>query len=108
MTLRGNFEINRLQIAESVNTEINCMQVKNKVFTGRRSHKKICFEQEPHIKTIFACENFPASLLKKNNVPSVTEISPKSPLLCVNKSPIRYGFRAGAKVILYSVSIALI
>ena len=38
---------------------------------------------------------------------TVTEISPKSPLLCVNKSPIRYGFRAGAKVILYSVNIAL-
>ena len=30
---------------------------------------------------------------------SVTEIAPKSPLLCVNRNPIRYGFRAGAKAI---------
>ena len=28
---------------------------------------------------------------------SVTEIAPKSLFLCVNKSPIRYGFRVGAK-----------
>ena len=36
---------------------------------------------------------------------SVTEIAPKSPLLCVNRSPIRYGFRAGAKDIQYNVNI---
>ena len=34
----------------------------------------------------------------------VTEIALKSPFLCVNKSPIRYGFRAGAKAIRYSVN----
>ena len=28
---------------------------------------------------------------------SVTEIAPKSPLLCVNRSPIWYGFRAGKR-----------
>ena len=28
----------------------------------------------------------------------VTEIAPKSPFLCVNRSLIRYDFRAGAKV----------
>ena len=30
-----------------------------------------------------------------------------SPFLCGNKSPIRYGFRAGARAFLYSVVIAL-
>ena len=38
---------------------------------------------------------------------SVTNIAPKSCFLCVNQSPIRYGFRAGAKAICYSVNIAL-
>ena len=38
---------------------------------------------------------------------TVREISPKSPLLCVNRSSIPYGFLAGAKAILYSVNIAL-
>ena len=38
---------------------------------------------------------------------SVTEIAPKSPFLCVNRSPIQYGFRAGAKAIRYSVNIIL-
>ena len=42
------------------------------------------------------------------NLHSVTEIAPKSRFLCVNRSPIRYGFRAGAKAIQYSVSIALV
>ena len=39
----------------------------------------------------------------------VTEITPKSPFLrvVVNTSPIRYGFRPGAKGIRYSVSINL-
>ena len=32
---------------------------------------------------------------------TVTEIAPKSPFLCVNRSPIRYGFRAGAKAVRY-------
>ena len=36
----------------------------------------------------------------------VTEIVPKAPLLCANRSPIRYGLRAGTKVIRYSVNIA--
>ena len=36
---------------------------------------------------------------------SVTEIEPKSPFLCVNRSSIRYGFRAGAKAIWYCVNI---
>ena len=30
-------------------------------------------------------------------VRSVKEFAPKSPFLCVNRSPIRYGFRVGAK-----------
>ena len=30
---------------------------------------------------------------------AVTETALKSPFLCVNRSPIRYGFRAGAKAI---------
>ena len=38
---------------------------------------------------------------------SVTNIAPKSRFLCVNQSPIRYGFRAGAKAICCSVNIAL-
>ena len=36
----------------------------------------------------------------------LTEIALKSPLLCVNRSPIPYGFSAGAKAIRYSVNIA--
>ena len=39
---------------------------------------------------------------------SVTEIAPKSPFLCVNRSPIRYGFRVGKKATRYSMNIALI
>ena len=35
---------------------------------------------------------------------SVTEIAPKSPLLCVNRSPTRYGFRACANSMRYSVN----
>ena len=37
---------------------------------------------------------------------SVTEIAPKSPFLCVNRSPFRYGFRGDAKAIRYSKNIA--
>ena len=36
---------------------------------------------------------------------SVTEIAPKSLLLCVNRSSIRYDFRAGAKAVQYDVNI---
>ena len=35
------------------------------------------------------------------------EFAPKSPLLCVNRSPIRYGSLSGKKAIRYSVNIAL-
>ena len=38
---------------------------------------------------------------------SVTEIAPKSPFLYVNRSLVRYGFRACAKAIWYIVNIAL-
>ena len=37
---------------------------------------------------------------------SVTEIAPKSPFPYLNRSPSRYGFRAGAKTFPYSVNIA--
>ena len=37
---------------------------------------------------------------------SVTEIVLKSPFLFVNRNPIRYGLRAGTKVIRYSANIA--
>ena len=39
---------------------------------------------------------------------SVTEIAPKTPFLCVNRSPIWYGFRAGTKAIRYSVYLACV
>ena len=35
---------------------------------------------------------------------SVTGLVPKSPFLCVNRSPIQYGFLIGAKAIQYSVN----
>ena len=35
---------------------------------------------------------------------SVTEIAPKSPFLCVNRSPIRYDSRGGAKAIQFGVN----
>ena len=38
----------------------------------------------------------------------VTEIPPKSPFLCVDRSPIPDGFRAGVRAILSRVNIALI
>ena len=38
---------------------------------------------------------------------SVGQIALKSPFLCVNRSSIRYGFRAGAKAIRYGVNITL-
>ena len=37
----------------------------------------------------------------------VTEITPPQPFLYVNRSPIRYDFRGGAKAIRYTVNIAL-
>ena len=37
---------------------------------------------------------------------SVTEIAPTQPFLCMNRSPIRYGFRGGAKAFQYSVNKA--
>ena len=43
---------------------------------------------------------------RRSFAPSVTEIALNSPL-CVNRSPVRYGFRAGAKATRYSVNIAL-
>ena len=36
---------------------------------------------------------------------AITEIAPPQPFLCVNRSPIRYGFRGGAKAIRYSLSL---
>ena len=41
------------------------MQVKNKVFAGRRRHAKKCLQQEPHFKKCLrACENFPPPSLR--------------------------------------------
>ena len=37
----------------------------------------------------------------------VTEITPPQPFFCVNRSPIRYDFRGGAKALRYTVNIAL-
>ena len=39
---------------------------------------------------------------------SVTEIAPNSLVLYVNRSPIRYSFRAGASVIRYGVKITIV
>ena len=39
---------------------------------------------------------------------SVTETAPKSPPSCVNKSSIRYGFRAGERALRYSVVITYV
>ena len=36
---------------------------------------------------------------------SVLETEPKSPFLCMNRNPIWYGFRTGAKAIQYSVNL---
>ena len=37
---------------------------------------------------------------------AVTEIAPKSPFLCMYRSPMRYGFCGGAKAIQYAVNMA--
>ena len=41
------------------------------------------------------------------SAPQSRSIALVSPFSCVNKSPFRYGFRAGARAFLYSVVIAL-
>ena len=38
---------------------------------------------------------------------TLTEIAPKSPFFCVNRNPIRCGFRADSKAIRYSMNKAL-
>ena len=43
----------------------------------------------------------------RRSFPSLPETTLKSPFLCVNKSPFRYGFPAGARPFRYSVVIAL-
>ena len=49
----------------------------------------------------------PLKRLAQCNFDPATEIAPKSPFLWVNRSPIRYDFRAGAKAIRYFVNMAL-
>ena len=39
---------------------------------------------------------------------SVTEIAPPQPFLWVNRSPIRYDYRGGAKAIQYSIGDGLV
>ena len=39
---------------------------------------------------------------------AVTEIARPQPFLCMNGSPIRYGFRGSVKAIRYAVNTALI
>ena len=41
-------------------------------------------------------------------LPSVTEIAPPEPFLCVKRSPIRYDIRGGAKAIRYSMNTSSI
>ena len=46
------------------------------------------------------------SLMIGAQLRSVTEIAPKSLFPYLNRSPSRYGFRAGAKTFRYSVNVA--
>ena len=59
----------------------------------------------PSIKTYLTIQHFFRSA--RRSFASLPETTLKSPFLCVNKSPSRYGFRAGARAFLYSVVIAL-
>ena len=43
---------------------------------------------------------------RRSQLLSVTEVAPKSPFLCMNRSTIRYGSRSGPKAIQHSVNIA--
>ena len=43
---------------------------------------------------------------RRDTASLVTETAPKSPFLCANRSPVRYGFCAGANSVRYSVIIA--
>ena len=45
-------------------------------------------------------------MISEAQLRSVTKIAPKSRLLCVSRSPIRYGFRVSARAIQYGVNIA--
>ena len=48
----------------------------------------------------FLSDMWPSTLeISAAHLRSVTEIAPKSPFLCVNRSPVGYGFRADAQAI---------
>ena len=65
--------------AEAVNTEINSMQVKKKVFAGKRRHtQKNCLQREPHIKKCLHLKIFHPPHQKKNG-PSLMKYSATQP-----------------------------
>jgi len=47
------------------------------------------------------------SFQDQRSAASVTEIGLKLPFVCLNRSPIRYSFRKGARVTLYCVDMCL-
>ena len=55
------------------------------------------------VNTFRICDS-PTLEIGAGQLRSVKEIAPKSPFLCVNRSPIQYGFCAGAKAFRYSVN----
>ena len=55
----------------------------------------------------YAICNSPLLINGASQLLSLIEFAPKSPLLCVNRSPIRYGSLSGTKALRYSVNIAL-
>ena len=59
-------------------------------FSRRRKSCPVLYE---HLSDMW----IPTLEIGASQLHSVTEIAPKSPFLWVNRSPIRYGFRAGAK-----------
>lgn len=63
-----------------------------------RCHEKWAQKPIRPVKTSFQDQRGPAS---------VTEISLKLPFVCLHRSPIRYGFRKGARVTLYCVGMGL-
>ena len=63
-----------------------------------RCHEKWAQKPIRPVKTSFQDQRGPAS---------VTEIGLKLPFVCLHRSPIRYGFRKGARVTLYCVGMGL-
>ena len=82
------------------------------IFTGARVSPALLSLRENGRLLVVYCNLSPSLYTRLEfgaaQLRAVTEIAPKSAFLCVNRCPLRYGFRAGAKAIRYSENTALV